>query len=92
MKSVIAALLVAACGIHPAVAQGVKCYDTVEFKKRMVNDGNERIFSGLVTDQSHILEIWVSQTGEWAAFITTPENKTCVASAGQHYVGPLPNA
>jgi len=64
MKSIIAALLVSSCGVMPAYAQGIKCFDTVEFKKRMVNDGNERIFSGLVTDQSHILEVWVSQTGE----------------------------
>lgn len=92
MKSIIAALLVSSCGVMPAYAQDVKCYDSVEFKKHMDKAGNERVFSGLVLDHSHILEVWVAPTGEWAAFVTTPDNVTCQASYGEHYVGPLPNA
>lgn len=86
-------ILAAAISMFASIAHAAPvCFDTSGFKDNMEKGGNEKIFSGLVSDDSHALEIWVAQTGEWVVVVTLPDGSTCPVNGGLYYIGPLPNA
>lgn len=79
MKSVVAALFVAACGIHPVLAQGIKCYDTVEALNKLIEEGYEITFG----DTSGKRIVFLLEDGKGGWFLASVKDDVlCVHASG----------
>lgn len=79
MKSIIAALLLATCGMHPALAQGVKCYDAVEALNKLIEEGYEITFG----DNSGKSMVFLLEDGNGGWFLASVSDEVlCVHASG----------
>ncbi len=89
MKNVVtgAAVLLVSALPHAALAQGaMPCGERTAIIERLASKyGEQRQATGL-NNSSNLIEVFSSvETGSWTILMTSPEGRTCLIAAGEHW-------
>ncbi len=81
MKSLALLLALSTCAIPAYAEPKSRCVATQEAYAFMIESGKERLLSLMQPDGS-VIEIWVTQEGEWIMFGTLPTGQSCFIAGG----------
>jgi|HigsolmetaAR202D_1030399.scaffolds.fasta_scaffold55955_2 hypothetical protein len=80
----LATSMVLTCGASPAHAE-MLCGDRDQIVRELKKTWEEDLTATGLSNTGSVVEVFSSEEGTWTLLMTTPDGKTCLLGAGEHW-------